>query len=195
MDTNYFSEKYESIKKQAINIGPSLIVSIIIFIIFYVIANYYKNIMIANKNTNNQESEMIQNYNTHKNLIYYQFVWIIYYSILFSGIMFSLINLGFNIATILTILATLGLAIGLALQDFLKNIISGIYLSFTNMFGLGDLISVRSLGSTNPTFGKILDFNLFYTTIIEDKTNQITMIPNSTIQNNILTNLSKNINY
>ena len=195
MDTNYFSEKYESIKKQAINIGPSLIVSIIIFIIFYVIANYYKNIMIANKNTNNQESEMIQNYNTHKNLIYYQFVWIIYYSILFSGIMFSLINLGFNIATILTILATLGLAIGLALQDFLKNIISGIYLSFTNMFGLGDLISVRSLGSTNPTFGKILDFNLFYTTIVEDKTNQITMIPNSTIQNNILTNLSKNINY
>lgn len=195
MDTNYFSNKYESIKKQAIDIVPSLIISIIIFIIFYVIANYYKNTMIVNKNINNQESEMIQDYNTHKNLIYYQFVWIIYYSILFSGIMFALINLGFNVATILTILATFGLAIGLALQDFLKNIISGIYLSFTNMFGLGDFISLRSLGSTNPTFGKILDFNLFYTTIIENKTNQITMIPNSTIQNNILTNLSKNINY
>lgn len=195
MDTNYFSNKYESIKKQAVDIIPSLIISIIIFIIFYVIANYYKNTMIVNKNINNQESEMIQDYNTHKNLIYYQFVWIIYYSILFSGIMFALINLGFNVATILTILATFGLAIGLALQDFLKNIISGIYLSFTNMFGLGDFISLRSLGSTNPTFGKILDFNLFYTTIIENKTNQITMIPNSTIQNNILTNLSKNINY
>lgn len=195
MDTNYFSEKYESIKKQTIEFIPSLIMSIIIFIIFYVIANYYKNTMIDKKNINNQESEMIQDYNTHKNLIYYQFVWIIYYSILFSGIMFALINLGFNVATILTILATLGLAIGLALQDFLKNIISGIYLSFTNMFELGDFISLKSLGSTNPTFGKILDFNLFYTTIIENNTNQITTIPNSTIQNNILTNLSKNINY
>jgi small-conductance mechanosensitive channel len=206
METKYINQFYD--------ILPSLLLSIFIFIIFYIIAEYYKdNIINKNKNKKklinfvNQEIRLEQEItleqdmndyiddNYDQNLIYYQLSWIIYYSIIIFGLIFSLINLGFNVATILTLLGTLGLALGLALQETIKNIISGIYISINQLFKLGDLISLKPIGNLNSTSGKIIDFNLYYTTILEPENNTISMIPNNIIQNNILTNLTLSKNF
>ena len=170
------------------------------------LASYIKDlIVIRKKNITGSEQNIFSELNVltqsdypvsdgfGSNLVFYQFGWIVYYGIIVVGIIFALVHLGFDIGAILTILATLGLALGLALQETLKNIISGVYLAIANPFGLNDLISLKSLGSINPLNGRVIDFNLYYTSIIDLKTNNITVIPNSTIQNNLVTNLSRNV--
>ena len=112
------------------------------------------------------------------------------YTIICFGIIFALVNLGFNVTTLITILGTLGLAFGLACQDTLKNIIAGIYLSINNIFNIGDVISLK-LYKDLISLGTIIDFNLYYTTIIEKETNFITIIPNTLLQNHMLTIISK----
>ena len=135
-----------------------------------------------------QESELNED-TLNNNLIYYQMNWIVYYTIIVFGFIVSLVNLGFNVATILTLLGSIGLALGLAFQETLKNIISGVYIALAKLFKIGDLITLKPLGNLNVTSGRVIDFNLYYTTLINQH-KQISVIPNSIIQNNILTNLS-----
>lgn len=205
--TTYTTDK---ITDTIINYTKPLIISLMIFLIFYVIAEYYKDYLTTNRKRyygdytdyvdvaleQQQQQQQQQQVNVEtrlfeKNLVLYQFGWIIYYSIIIVGLIFALVNLGFNIATILTLLGTIGIALGLALQETIKNIISGIYLSMHNLFGVGDFIALKPLGNINSIIGRIIDFNLYYTTIVEQSTKKITAIPNSLIQNNILTNYSK----
>lgn len=193
LDSKYITEKLNLFLNSFIDTLPSLLLSIIIFVIFYVIAEYYKSSIIKNKKIQNYNSEQEMLFypdNLNKNLIYYQFGWIVYYSIIVFGLIISLVNLGFNVATIIALLGSIGLALGLALQETLKNMISGIYIGINKLFRIGDIISLKPLiGNTNITLGRITDFNLYYTTVI-DVNNEISMIPNSLIQNNILTNIT-----
>jgi small-conductance mechanosensitive channel len=204
MDTTNYNDKLQSIKTKAINFAPTLLTSIIIFILFYVVAEYVKNYIKSHEGSNlispeqiildksiQSKSKMLTELN--KNLIFYQLGKILYYGIIITGIIFALVNLGFNVGTILTLLGTVGLAVGLALQDTLKNIISGIYIAVSSTFQLGDIISLRPLGNTNSTVGQVIDFNLYFTSLIDVKTNEKTIIPNSMLQNNLITNLSKTI--
>ena len=219
MSYKYVTDKFTSYLNQVVDFLPTLLSSIFLFVIFYMVAEYYKEkiinikkkvrkftkkeiqlqnlINLKNEQTQEQKQEQEQeqeqeqdddNYNN--DLIYYQLSWIIYYSIIIFGLIVSLVNLGFNVATILTVLGSVGLAMGLALQETIKNIISGVYISVSNIFKIGDIISLKPLGNLNSTYGKILDYNLYYTTILEPTRNVISVIPNSVIQNNILTNIS-----
>ena len=203
MNTTIINDKFESIKTQAINIAPTLLTSIIIFILFYVVAEYVKNYFMTIKTYTTSSEQIsipkIQPSNSktftelNRNLVFNQLGKMLYYGIIITGAIFAFVNLGFNVGTVLTLLGTVGLAIGLALQDTLKNIISGIYIAISSTFKLGDIISLKPLGSINPTIGEVIDFNLYYTTLIDPKTNQITIIPNSSLQNNLITNLSKTL--
>lgn len=194
MENDYWKKKIDILKDKLIDFGPKIAISIIIFIIFYAIATYYKNIMFEKKkNTNSlyNESEYVLNEVRTQSLINYQLGWLIYYTILGVGIIFALINLGFDVATIVTILASLGLAIGLALQGTFTNMISGLNIGINNMFAIGEEISLKPLGSLINISGTVIDFNLYYTTILDSKTNQLTLIPNSAIQSNILSNITR----
>lgn len=196
-EKKYIQEKINIFTNDFINNLPNILLSIFILIIFYIIAEYYKfniipkknNFLKTNKETE-QENILKNNTNDYKNdIVYYQLSWFIYYSIIIFGLIVSLVNLGFNVATIITLLGSVSLMLGLALQETIKNIISGIYLSINKLFKIGDIVSLKSLGSLNSTTGQIIEFNLYYTTIV-DNSGIITIIPNSTIQNNILTNIS-----
>jgi len=194
LDSKYISEKLNLFLNNFIDALPSLLLSIIIFVIFYIIAEYYRTSIVGDKKKikkNVLEQEMdLESEHLNKNLIYYQLSWIVYYSIIIFGLIVALVNIGFNVATIITLFGSIGLALGLALQETLKNMISGIYIGLNRLFSIGDIISLKPLiGNTSVTWGRITDFNLYYTTIF-DSNRQITMIPNSIIQNNILTNLT-----
>ncbi len=214
IDTNYLMDKLKMFGNGLIDMLPNIIFSIFIFVIFYIIAEYYKsntinskaNLIdstksIFDKDFKFEESYLYQehsleNDNLGNNLIYYQLNWIVYYTIIVFGLIISLVNLGFNVATILALLGSIGLALGLAFQETLKNIISGFYIAISKLFKIGDIITLKPLGLNTITSGRVIDFNLYYTTII-NQFKQISVIPNSLIQNNILTNLSisrKNFN-
>ena len=126
-----------------------------------------------------------------KTLVQHQIGNVVYYLILIVGVIFSIINLGFDTTAIITVLASFGLAIGIAMQGTLSNIISGIIISINNLYNINDLIRINQLLNENTIYGKVIDFNLYFTTVIDPRTKLIINIPNSTIQNNLLTNVSR----
>lgn len=177
LNKEFLLDKLEIIKIQTVEYTPKLILSLIIFIASYYVAQYYKDRIISQGDKNMTKEELKKK---KVNLLYYQMGYIIYYMILFVGSIFAILNLGISSATILTVLGTLGLSIALALQGTITNVTSGIYITLNRLFSIGDMIKV------NDNIGMIKSFNLFNTVII-DNNNKESIIPNSIIQNNILT--------
>jgi small-conductance mechanosensitive channel len=183
-------EYFQNIKNAVSEKMPNIIGSLFIFLIFLIVANIVRNSIsnepIINPDIINDES----NY-ASKTLVQHQIGNFVYYIILIVGIIFAVINLGINTTTIITILASMGLALGIAMQGTLSNVISGVIISMNNIFNIGDMIRINQLFNNNTTYGKVIDFNLYFTTIVDPYTKLIINVPNSTIQNNLLTNVSR----
>ena len=92
--------------------------------------------------------------------------------------------LGVPMASVITVLATCGLAIGMALQGALSNLAGGIMLLLFKPFGIGDLIVATDAE------GVVKEINLFYT-VINTLDNKVVSIPNGTLMAANITNLTK----
>lgn len=73
---------------------------------------------------------------------------LIKYIIFAVAIVFALTQLGFPAASLAAVLAAAGLAIGLALQDTLKSVASGVMLAIFRPFRIGDYVGVAGLEGT-----------------------------------------------
>ena len=180
------SETLELIKSKIIINIPTIMVSIFIFIIFSIIANYCKSLFIKDI----IETEDVKSYS----LINNQLGLLLYYSILIIGIIFAVLNLGISIATIITLLAALGFAFGLALQGTLGNIINGILISSENLFDIGDVIKVNQFFG-NTIEGTVIEFSLNNITLIDNKTKYLITMSNTLLQTSIITNITRNKKY
>ena len=81
------------------------------------------------------------------------------------------------------IVASAGVAIGLALQGSLSNFAGGVVLLLMRPFSVGDFIEISNLS------GKVEHIKLFYTYLITPDNKEI-MIPNGNIANSIIINYS-----
>ena len=91
---------------------------------------------------------------------------------------------GIDTAGIGTILASAGVAIGLALQGSLSNFAGGIVILIMRPFKLGDYIEAQGEGGT------VEEINIFYTHLITPD-NKVVMVPNGALINGNITNYSK----
>ena len=89
--------------------------------------------------------------------------------------------LGFNTTSLVAVLASAGLAIGLALQDSMKNFASGVLLLTFKPFGKGDYVDAG--GSE----GTVRSISLFSTDMLT-LDNKHVIVPNGTIWSNVITN-------
>ncbi len=110
---------------------------------------------------------------------------ILYYIILAAVIVAAAGQLGINTASFLTIIGAASLAIGLALKDSLANFSSGVMLILFRPFSVGDLVTVA--GET----GKVEEISIF-NTILNTGDNQRKIIPNGSISNSTITNITAN---
>ncbi len=92
--------------------------------------------------------------------------------------------LGVQTASLLAILGSVGLAIGLALQGSLSNFAGGILILIFNPFKKGDFVTIKGVD------GSITKIDLLYTTITT-RLNRTVTIPNSIITNDVVTNHSR----
>lgn len=95
----------------------------------------------------------------------------------------AVIVIGVPQATIIAALGSCGLAIGLALQGGLSNIASGVILMFCKPFHVGDFIISGDIS------GVVKDIGIYYT-LITTGDNQDINVPNGTLANSTITNLS-----
>ena len=98
-------------------------------------------------------------------------------------IILSVLNLGESINKILATAGVLGLAVGLALQDPMNNLFSGVFMSVRKLYRIGDLVE------TNNHFGTIVDIDL-RATKLKNPTGQLIIIPNKDVIQNSLKNYS-----
>ena len=95
----------------------------------------------------------------------------------------AVIIIGVPESSVIAVLGSCGLAIGLALQGGLSNIASGVILMFCKPFHVGDFISSGGVSGT------VKDIGIYYT-LITTGDNQDISVPNSTLANSMITNLS-----
>lgn len=161
-------------KEMGYKIILSLIVIIITFVTAYIIRSRYINIII-DKNSNENRNK----------LLYSVLGSLFYYLIIIIGVIIALTNLGIDLSTILIILSSVGLAIALAIQSTVTQIVSGFVILFFGYFDIGDFIS------TGDKKGKVSNFNLLNTTI-QDGTGINITISNTSIVSTAFTNYTIN---
>ena len=90
---------------------------------------------------------------------------------------------GIETASISAVIAASGVGLSLALQGTLSNFAGGVIIIIMRPFKLGDFIT------SNGESGTVEDIKLFYTTIITPD-NKVVYIPNYTLANNVIVNVS-----
>ncbi len=93
--------------------------------------------------------------------------------------------LGIPTTSVITVIGTAGVAIGLALQDSLANVAGGFILMVTKPFKIGDYIII------NGVEGVVAQISILHTRL-DSATNQAIFIPNSQAVNATVTNNSGN---
>ena len=91
--------------------------------------------------------------------------------------------LGVPMASVITVLASAGVTVGLAMQGALSNLAGGIMLLFFKPFAVGDF--VEAAGAS----GVVKEVTLFYTVIMTTDNRRIT-VPNGSLMNANVTNYS-----
>ena len=91
--------------------------------------------------------------------------------------------LGLNMTSFITILGTIGVAVGLSLQGSLSNIAGGLIILVFKPFKIGDFVTV------NGSSGIVKEIGIFYTHLTTADNVKI-IIPNSVVSNETLTNAS-----
>lgn len=105
---------------------------------------------------------------------------IVLYALLFITIAMIL---GVPATSFITILASCGVAIGLALQGSLSNFAGGLMILFFKPFKVGDYIEASGESGT------VVDISVVYTVILTADNKRIT-IPNGTLTNSVIENYS-----
>lgn len=93
--------------------------------------------------------------------------------------------LGVQTASIIALLSTIGLAVGLAVQGVLTNIVTGILITVFKAFRIGDVIEV------NNKIVRVKHFNLVTTEVEEVLTGVSFIVPNGVMRSTIWINHTK----
>ena len=108
---------------------------------------------------------------------------------LFTALLY--VTLGIILASILgvksvsfaAVLASMGLAVGMALSGQLQNLAGGVIIMVTKPFGIGDFISAQGVEGT------VRAVRLFHTEVLTPD-NKAVFIPNGTLSSSLVTNFS-----
>lgn len=168
--TDFFSEWSNNIGD---NLIPNLIVSIIILVVGRWLARLLTN-MIMKALRRGHIDETLQNFFSN----------VIYYSLLAIVIVIALTNLGIPTASLVAVLGAFALAIGLALQDTLGNLASGVLIIMLRPYAVNDLVEI------GDERGKVMSVGLFHTEL-RTADNKVLLIPNSDVMDGNIINYSE----
>jgi small conductance mechanosensitive channel len=91
--------------------------------------------------------------------------------------------IGFNVSMFGSLIASIGLTVGLALQGSLSNIAGGIMVVGLKPFEVGDYVDGAGVSGT------VTDIGIFYTTLTTPDNKKV-VVPNGALSNSVITNYS-----
>jgi small conductance mechanosensitive channel len=153
---------------------PNIVLAAIVLAIFIFLSRYFKKAAekaLRKTTNNNTVTTVISN------------VAVAVFMILALFIVLNILNLSDAVTALLGTAGVVGLAVGLALQDPMVNLFSGVLMSVRDYYTIGDLVE------TNGYFGTIQKITL-RSTVIAQPDGQVVLIPNRDILQNPLKNFS-----
>ncbi|MGD9808909.1 MAG: mechanosensitive ion channel family protein [Deferribacterales bacterium] len=160
------------IKDWAMTNGLNIVYAIAIFIIGRYIARGLASLMKKALNKANVEITLTKFLSK-----------LVYYLLLAAVVIAALNKLGIETTSVVAVLATAGLAIGLALKDSLSNLAAGVMIIIFKPFVIGNFIE------TAGTAGIVEEISIF-TTKLKTPDNKIIIVPNSSVINGNIINFS-----
>ncbi len=106
--------------------------------------------------------------------------------IYFFAVVSGLVTAGVNAAFIVTFGGLAGLAVGLAFQDVLRNILAGIWLLVERPFRIGDVIAIVGVADVSGVVQTIT----LRTTALRTGDGRLAVVPNLTVFNGVIVNSS-----
>lgn len=100
-------------------------------------------------------------------------------------IMMIATSFGVDAASLIAVFGSAGVAIGLALQGSLSNLAGGVLILILKPFKVGDYI----IEDTNKNEGTVTEIQIFYTKLTTPD-NKVIVLPNGTLANTSLTNVT-----
>ena len=173
MDSGTISEWGGKLVDLCIDLGGKIVLALLIFIVGRIVIKKLLSVLEKSKSMEKMDPAV-------KSFLMSFFkigLWVI--------VIISIIAvLGVPMASVITVLATCGLAIGMALQGALSNLAGGIMLLMFRPFSIGDLIVATDAE------GVVKEINLFYT-VVNTLDNKVISIPNGTLMAANITNVTK----
>ena len=155
------------------NFIPNLIVSIIILIVGRWLARLLTKV-VKKALQRAKVDEILQNF----------FSQLVYFALLAVVIIMALTNLGIPTTSLIAVLGAFALAIGLALQDTLGNLASGVLIIMLRPYEDNDLVEIGDQRGTVTSVG-------FFHTQLRTFDNKVLLIPNSDVMDGNIINYSE----
>ncbi|MCR5487664.1 MAG: mechanosensitive ion channel family protein [Lachnospiraceae bacterium] len=171
----FLKDYFSKVPEKLMNLGLRILLVLVVFFVCHKLIRFLRGLVgaaLVRTRTNENAIRFIDSI----------LKWFLYGTL----ILVMLVSFGMDAATVVAILGSLGVTIGLALQGSLSNLAGGILLLILKPFVAGDYIKEHSGNIT----GTVQEVSIFYTTILTDN-NYYAMIPNGSLSNSMITNYSR----
>ena len=165
----------ESLPEKALNLGMRILLSVVVFFIGVQVIKFARRIL----------KKALERAKADLGVI--QFLDSLVKVSLYVVLIFTIATgFGVDAASIVALLGSAGVAIGLALQGSLSNFAGGVLILLLKPFKVGDYIKE----DTNNNEGTVAEIQLFYTKL-KTSDNRIIILPNGTLANTSMTNVTE----
>lgn len=163
-----------TLPEKALNLGVRIVLAILFFVIGVQLIKILRKILRKSMERAEAEIGVIQ------------FVDSFLKAALYIVLVFTLASsFGVDAASIVALLGSAGVAIGLAVQGSLSNLAGGVLILLLKPFKVGDYI----MESTTGKEGTVKEIQIFYTKLATAD-NKIIVLPNGNLANNTITNVT-----
>ena len=169
-----FEEFLKEIPQKALNLGIRVVLAIVFFLIGVQIIKLVRKILKKSLTKANADVGVIQFLDSLVKAILYVIL------VLMIGTSF-----GLDAASVVAVVGSAGVAIGLALQGSLSNFAGGVLILLLKPFKVGDYI----IEDTKGNEGTVTEIQLFYTKLTTPD-DRIVILPNGSLANTSLTNVT-----
>ncbi len=174
VNTGLIESYLETIPEKAIHFGVKVILAIIVLFIGFKLIKWIRKIV----------TKACEKGKADKGVI--QFLDALIKTVLTVVLLITVASkFGLEVTSIITVLGSAGIAIGLALQGSLSNFAGGVLILLLKPFKVGDYI----IEDTKKNEGKVAEISLFYTKLITYD-ERVVILPNGSLANNSMTNVT-----
>ena len=173
---NAFEKFLQDLPDKALALGIRVLLAVVFFLIGMKIISFIRKILRKSLQRAGAETGVIQ------------FLDALCKGALYFFILLAIANsFGFEAASIMALIGSLCVTIGLALQGSLSNLAGGVLILILKPFRVGDYI----IEDAHKNEGTVCEIGIFYTKL-QTIDNRIVVLPNGNLANNSLTNYTAN---